>query len=354
MLTLQQRIDSLATLGEVLQKHVNEFVLQDTMANEGAHPFTEAVQRAGAANGWFTSSNVIQAFQALLPWLTRDALLEWTEKYQLPEQNLHPKTIGVVMAGNIPMVNFHDFLAVLVSGNRFLGKLSSSDPHLLPYVAKELIKINTAWQPYITFTDTRLENPDAIIATGSNNTSRYFDYYFSRYPHIIRRNRTSVAILHGDETDAQLQALGSDVFSYFGLGCRNVSKIYLPQGFAVSRLIEQFQPQANVILHHKYHNNYDYQKAILLINNQPFFDGGFMLLKEDEALHAPVSVVHLSFYTNLQQAQTTLLHDAENIQCVVSAQPIPPLQIIEPGQTQQPSLTDYPDGVDVMKFLNSL
>ncbi len=354
MLTLEQRIDSLAKLGEILQKHVNEFVLKDIWANDGGHPFVEAVQRAGAANGWFTPENVIQAIRALLPWLTRDALLEWAEKYQLPEQNLHPKTIGVVMAGNIPMVNFHDFLAVLVSGNRFWGKLSSSDPHLLPYVANELIKINAAWQPYIAFTDARLENPDAIIATGSNNTSRYFDYYFSRYPHIIRRNRTSVAILHGDETDAQIQALGSDVFSYFGLGCRNVSKIYLPQGFSVSRLIEQFQPQANVILHHKYHNNYDYQKAVLLINKQPFWDGGFMLLKEDEALHAPVSVVHVSYYDNLQHVKSAIIAHAENIQCVVSAHPIPPMQTIQFGKTQQPSLTDYPDGVDVMKFLWSL
>ncbi|MCX7744248.1 MAG: acyl-CoA reductase [Flavobacteriales bacterium] len=354
MLTLQQRIESLSMLGDKLQKHVNEFVQEDSKTQNNLSPFSDVIQRASAANGWFTPDNIIHAFQSLLPWLTREGLQYWASTYQLPEQNLQPKIIGVVMAGNIPMVNFHDFLAVLVSGNRFLGKLSSSDPHLLPYIANELIDVNPNWQSYITFTEGRIEKADAFIATGSNNTSRYFDYYFSRYPHIIRRNRTSVAILAGDETDEQLQALGADVFSYFGLGCRNVSKIYLPHGFPVFRLIEQFQPYANIILHHKYHNNYDYQKAILLINNQSFFDGGFVLLKEDESLHAPVSVINLSFYSTLQQVLSTILRDAENIQCIVSAHPMPPLQTIQPGNTQQPSLTDYPDGVDVMKFLKEL
>lgn len=354
MLTLQQRIDSLAKLGHKLQLHVNEFIQYDKTSYVADSPFLKAVQLAGAANGWFTKESVIQAFQAVIPWLSYQSLNNWIKNYSLPEQNNQPKTISVVMAGNIPLVNFHDMLAVLISGNRFLGKLSSSDPHLMPFVAQELLQLEPAWQPYITFTDGRLQHPDAIIATGSNNTSRYFDFYFSRYPHIIRRNRTSVAVLHGHETDAQLQALGADVFSYYGLGCRNVSKLFLPQGFSVARLIEQFEGHAAVIEHHKYHNNYDYQKAILLINNQPFFDGGFVLLKEDEALHAPVATVHLAFYTSLQQVQAAVLQHAEHIQCVVSSLPMPPLQTIQPGQTQQPSLTDYPDGVDVIKFLTEL
>jgi hypothetical protein len=354
MLTLQQRIDSLAKLGKELRLHVNEFVQHNNNFYAEDTPFSKAVQLAGAANGWFTKENVIQAIQAIIPWLSQESLYNWINNYSLPEINNQPKTIGVVMAGNIPLVNFHDMLSVLISGHRFLGKLSSSDPYLMPFIVQVLIQIDPAWQSYIAFTDGRLQHPDAIIATGSNNTSRYFDYYFSRYPHIIRRNRTSVAVLHGHETDVQLQALGTDVFSYYGLGCRNVSKLFLPHGYSVARLIEQFKVYENVIEHHKYHNNYDYQKAILLINKQPFFDGGFILLKEDKALHAPVSTLHYEFYTSLQQVQASILQHAEHIQCVVSSLPIPPLQTITPGQTQQPSLTDYPDGVDVIKFLTEL
>lgn len=354
MLTLQQRVESLAKLGEQLQLHVNEFVHYNQNSCTEDNPFIKAIESAVAANGWFTKQNVIHAFKAIIPWLNKDSLHQWVSQYQLPEQNYNPKTIGVVMAGNIPMVNFHDMLSVLITGNRFLGKLSSSDSHLLPFIAQQLIKIQPAWKPFIKFTDGRLINPDAVIATGSNNTSRYFDYYFSRYPHIIRRNRTSVAVLHGHETDIQLQALGDDIFIYYGLGCRNVSKLFLPQGFSIERLIKQFEPHAAVIDHHKYHNNYDYHKAILLINKQPFFDAGFVLLKEDEALHAPVSMIHLSFYTRLQQVQTSILQHAEHIQCVVSSLPMPPIKTLQPGQTQQPSLTDYPDGVDVIKFLIEL
>jgi hypothetical protein len=261
------------------------------------------------------------------------------------------------MAGNIPFVGFSDFISVLVSGNVFLGKLSSKDTLLPKAVAQVLIDIEPHFAERIILTEERLSqfSFDAVIATGSDNTARYFEYYFSKYPNIIRRNRTSVAVLTGHETEKQLQALADDVFLYFGLGCRNVSKIYLPDGFDLNRLFAAFYRYRHLIDYHKYANNYEYNRAIYLLNKEKFYDNGFVLLKqEDLALVSPTAVVYYQFYSKPENVKLYLDSYKDKIQCVVSNLTFPGYDVVEFGKSQRPMLWQYPDGIDVMKFLSEI
>jgi hypothetical protein len=249
------------------------------------------------------------------------------------------------MAGNIPLAGFHDFLSVLITGNNLIAKTSSKDYEIITYISDILCSINPSFRNRIEFTEGVLSNFDLVIATGSDNSSRYFDYYFGKFPNIIRKNRNSVAILEGDETDDELKALGTDIFSYFGLGCRNVSKIYIPKGYDLSSLPDHWKNFSDVISHPKYANNYDFNKAVYIVNKEAFYDSGILLLKEDSKISSPVSVLFYEYYESQYavKQQTELLK--EKIQCVVGQHNIPF------GQAQWPHLWDYADGIDTIEFL---
>ena len=287
-------------------------------------------------NAWFNSANVTIAIDAWAKLLTSENLTNWVNAEGVLENNT-PKKVGLVLAGNIPMVGFHDILSVLITGHEAHIKLSSQDQQLIPMLLE------------------RLNAVDAVIATGSDNSARYFEYYFGNKPHIIRKNRNSIAVLSSNETPEEINILGKDIFQYFGLGCRNVSKIYLPKNYDLTYLLthlESYQPIADF---HKYHNNYDFQKSLLLVNGVKHLDNGFLLLKESAALQAAISVLHYEFYENLEALTVKINADQEKIQCVASHLNLAiNTQLVGFGETQNPSLTDYADGINTIAFLKKI
>lgn len=309
-----------------------------------------ALIRAQHENRWFTSDNIQFALKNWSEALTKENIEKWISNYTFPENK--PKTIAVIMAGNIPLVGFHDFLSVLISGNKVLAKLSSNDKRLLPLISKFLIAENSEFKDLIEFTDGKLKDFDAVIATGSNNTSRYFDYYFKDYPHIIRKNRNSVAVLSGKETVQELELLMNDIFRYFGLGCRSVSKIYIPKNYDFKNFFKAAFLWKRIIHNHKYMNNYDYNKAIYLMSNIPLLNNEFLLLKKDESFSSPIAVLYYEEYDSKEKLHQKLNANSENIQCIVSNSNIP--GEIPFGQTQRPELWEYADGIDTLDFLLSL
>lgn len=305
-------------------------------------------------NPWFTAKNVNNAISGIGFSLKSAKIEKWISKYYHKKlEHSNPRTVGVVMAGNIPLVGFHDFMSVLMSGHKILAKLSSDDKHLLPLIAKIMIKIDPGFSRQIEFTSEKLENFNAIIATGSNNTSRYFEYYFGKYPHIIRKNRNGIAVLNGNETNSDLTELGKDIFNYFGLGCRNVSKLFVPKNYNFQKFFEAIEEFKDVINHSKYVNNYDYNKSIFLVNRQAHLDNGFLLLKEDTAYSSPISVINYEEYEEFGALYNTIQSDQEKIQCVVSIDKKISTSV-PPGKSQMPELWDYADGIDTMEFLLGL
>jgi hypothetical protein len=296
-------------------------------------------------NPWFTPENVRRAITAIAEELTEENLTKWTNSYPRLSEKTNPSKIGVIMAGNIPLVGFHDFLSVLITGNRIIAKTSSKDSDLITFLGNKLCSVNAAFSDRIEFTEGILAGFDAVIATGSDNSSRYFEYYFGKYPNIIRKNRNSIAIIEGDESDDEIEALGSDIFSYFGLGCRNVSKVYLPKGYDLIKLTKNWDYFTGVNTNIKYANNYDFNKAVYLVNKEFFHDTGFLLLKEEKKISSPVSVLYYEFYDSQDavKQQTELLK--EKIQCVIGRLGIPF------GKAQSPHLWDYADGIDTIEFL---
>jgi hypothetical protein len=298
-------------------------------------------------NGWYTPEQVCFAFQSWAKALTKEKLDQWLSKYDF--SGVQPKTIALILAGNIPLVGFHDFLSVLISGHNVLVKTSSNDQHLLPFIAKYLIHIAPEFKEKITFVEGKLENFDAVIATGSNNTARYFEYYFKDKPSVIRKNRNSVAILTGKETREQLEALGEDIFRYFGLGCRNVSKLFVPKDYSFVPFFEAIFTYKDVIEYEKYANNYDYNKAVFLMSNFKLLDNGFLTIKEDQGYGSPISSVFYEYYENVGDVLQRLKDENEHIQCIVSNNLIS--NSIPFGQTQSPELWDYADNIDTISFL---
>lgn len=302
-------------------------------------------------NAWFTPENVKKAVTSIGHMLNSADLETWLGKYTFNNSN---KKVGLILAGNIPLVGFHDVLCVLASGNHALIKASSQDSHLIKYMLEKLVEIDNSFAGSFSFIE-RLENFDAVIATGSNNTSRYFDYYFGKVPNIIRKNRNSIAVLTGNETAEQLHELGHDIFDYYGLGCRNVSKLLVPDGYNFNFFFESIEDYSPIIHHHKYNNNYDYNKSIYLVNSDKHFDNGFLLLKQDERLTSPLAVLFYSNYDDIKDAERIINTESEKIQCVVSATPLDVNnQVVAFGQSQQPKLWDYADGIDTMEFLSKL
>ncbi|WP_158979232.1 acyl-CoA reductase [Cellulophaga sp. L1A9] len=299
-------------------------------------------------NGWFTRENILFSFNSWANALTDINLNAWLTKYQFQENNT-PKTVALILAGNIPLVGFHDVLCVLVTGNKALIKLSSNDNILLPEVANILIDIAPEFEGYIKFESDKLSSFDTVIATGSNNTARYFEHYFKNKPHIIRKNRNSVAILTGNETAEQLKALGEDIFLYYGLGCRSVAKLFIPKGYNFDLFFESLYEYHPIIEQAKYANNYDYNKAVYLMSNFKLLENGFLILKNDESYSSPIASLFYEEYETIDLLKQKLRVDQEKVQCIVS-QGLFDSEITF-GQTQSPKLTDYADNVDTIAFL---
>lgn len=308
--------------------------------------------KAKEENPWFTKESIALALQGISLMTSPESLDRWVGNYSVPVKD--KKKVGIVMAGNIPAVGFHDLLCVLISGNIAHLKMSHKDQYLIKYLINELEQINPAFKSRIVMQD-KLEGFDAVIATGSSNSSRYFEYYFGKYPHIIRKNRNSVAVIHGDESDEELKQLGKDVFYYFGLGCRNVSKLYIQKDFDITRLGDIWSVKySSLVNHHKYANNYDYRRSIYLVNRDPILDFGNLILKENEEISTPIAVINYHKYEKLKSVEDHINVNREKIQCVVSANPLQGVESIAPGKAQFPSVDDYADNVDTMRFLSEL
>jgi Acyl-CoA reductase (LuxC) len=352
-MTLDIKKNAFIALGKFLNQFSEDNSVQKSSVlnnNLFFNEFIQLINLSQSHNGWYTREQVYFAIQSWATALTEKNVAEWLSKYKFTIEK--PKNIALILAGNIPLVGFHDFLSVLISGHSVLVKTSSNDQHLLPFLAKYLIEIEPEFKSKITFVENKLENFDAVIATGSNNTARYFDYYFKDKPNIIRKNRNSVAVLNGTETKEQLTALGDDVFRYFGLGCRNVSKLFVPKDYVFDAFFEAIFEYQDVIHYEKYANNYDYNKAVFLMSNFKLLDNGFLTLKEDKSHASPISSVFYERYEKLADVQTQLELENEKIQCVVSANLIK--GSIDFGQTQKPALWDYADNVDTLAFLMTI
>ncbi len=313
--------------------------------------FINVINNAQNHNAWFTPTEVNKAVTALGNMLNKSDLIQWLSKH--PE-NTNPQNVGLVLAGNLPLVGFHDVLCVLASENKAFIKLSSQDNQLLIAVLYQLFIIEPRFKPLVNIVF-KLENFNAIIATGSNNTSRYFDHYFGQVPNIIRKTRNTVAVLTGNETAQELHLLGNDIFSYFGLGCRNVSKLFVPEGYVFNFFFESIESFNPIINHHKYNNNYDYNKSIYLVNKVPHLDNGFLLLTQNNALYSPLAALYYQTYSNLNDVENLLSQVAQSIQVVVSNVKLSTnVAVVIFGESQNPKLWDYADGVDTMEFLAEL
>lgn len=338
-MNLSERTASFSTLGQILR---------DALAGKSGKYTSQLEQLIGnqhIKNPWFTPENVRMAVAAIANVLTEESLKKWTDSY--PELLTDHKLvrIAVIMAGNIPLAGFHDFLSVLISGNDIIAKTSSKDPDLIIFLGKILGDIDPDFRKKIEFTEGSLTRFDAVIATGSDNTSRYFEHYFGKYPNIIRKNRNSIAILEGNETKQELEDLGTDIFSYFGLGCRNVSKLYVPEGYDFEGLIKNWTKYSTLVSHSKYANNYDFNKAVFLVNREKFIDTGFVLIREDQRLSSPVAVLYFEYFRTQDQIKK-ITHDLKNkIQCIAGR------NHLTFGTAQSPALWDYADGTDTLGFI---
>ena len=331
-MVLSRRIELLSKLGEYIATN--------------AEQWQQVKRKAYSENGWFIPEFVELATKNISKnYLDHDKLVSWTDHYQTKSLS-NSKRVGVVMAGNIPLVGFHDFVSIFVTGHHTVIKPSSKDSVLI----KHLVEVLEGWDAevgkVVRFSE-MLKDCDAYIATGSNNTSRYFEYYFGKYPHIIRRNKTSVAILNGHETNGDLQSLADDVYQFFGLGCRNVTKIFVPTGYDFTHLLHAFGKYNYLADHHKYKNNYDYNLAVNILNKRFYMTNGSILLIEDASIFSPISQLHYEHFQNVENVADRL-RDNDQVQCIVGYGQVPF------GQAQSPSLFEYADGVDTMKFLHSV
>lgn len=329
-----------------LSTYIKEFLAKNSADyNDHDTEFELLLKRSEIENPWFTLEN--QKF-ALTEWthlLTQENINNWLRNYSVSKTS---KRVGLILAGNIPLVGFHDVIAVVLSGHIPLIKLSSKDKQMLPFLLKKWNEMSDGAVQF-EFVE-RLENFDAVIATGSNNTARYLEYYFKNHLSIIRKNRTSVAVLNGKETPEELQLLAEDIFRYFGLGCRNVTRVFIPEDFIIDRLFESFVGFQDIINHHKYANNYDYNRAVYLLNQDKFWDNNFVMMKEDDKLFSPLSVINFSRYSSLEEVRSFIAENEQDIQCIVAKDELG-LDSIPFGEAQHPALDTYADNVDTMKFL---
>ncbi len=361
MTTLQSRIAAFDQLGDYLRQllanqmkplnfeELKKWNPQVETMTKLQEDLLDYFEHSHHYNGWFTQEFVKMALQDWAEALQADKLNEWLRSYSIID-NEESKRVGVVMAGNLPLVGFHDYLSVLLSGHQLVAKLSSDDAHLLPLLNQILALVDPELAHQAHFTKDQLKGFDAVIATGSNNTARYFEYYFGKYPHIIRKNRNGIAVIDGNESEDELLGLAKDVMSYFGLGCRSISKLYVPKGYEFKPLFKAFESFQHFEHHSKYYNNYEYNKAIYLVNKVMHRDNGYLLLKEDHSFASPISVLHYEEYSSLPDLKEELGIRKEEIQCIIGHQK----EYFDFGQGQHPALNDYADGVDTMAFLVDL
>jgi len=338
-MNLKERIRTFAGLGEMLR---NSLAGKKTNISGELNSLIETQHQK---NPWFTPDNVKMSVSAIADTLTYDNLLKWTDKYPELERADKPVRIAVIMAGNIPLVGFHDFLSVLITGNDIIAKTSSKDEDLIRFIGRTLTSLNPEFEKKIIFAEGTISGFEAVIATGSDNTSRYFEYYFGKYPHIIRKNRNSVAIIEGNEPESQLKSLGKDIFSYFGLGCRNVSKLFVPKDYDFSVMTKHWNDFSWLANHNKYINNYDYYKAVSIMNKEKFIDTGFVLIKENTDISSPVSVLYYEEYDSVKKLRSHLNETEDKIQCITGRNYIPF------GTAQLPALWDYADRTDTIDFI---
>ncbi|WP_046744691.1 acyl-CoA reductase [Kordia zhangzhouensis] len=352
-MTLAERINAFVKLSDFLRQFSTENLIpQAEIAYNDL--FFEGMRHqlklAEEHNSWFTKENLRFAIANWANALQKESLESWTQNYDI--HAITSKKVAIIMAGNIPLVGFHDFLSVLIAGHEVLVKQSSNDKHLLPYLAKYLEYVEPKFKGKISFTEEKLTDFEAVIATGSNNTARYFEYYFKDKPSIIRKNRNSVAILTGNETTEQLEGLSDDIFTYFGLGCRSVSKLFVPRDYNFDAFFQAMYSKSNIMDNAKYANNYDYNKAVYLMSLFDILENGFLMIKEDTQYASPIATVFYEYYDNLDSLQEKLTLEEESIQCVVADLNL--TNEVKFGQTQHPQLYDYADGVDTLQFLTNL
>ncbi|MBD0832662.1 acyl-CoA reductase [Aestuariibaculum sediminum] len=352
-MNLQQRINAFVKLGDFIRQFSNDTVVKQNtvefndMFFDG---FQHQLKLAEEHNGWFTQENIKFALKGWSESLTADKFKTWLSPYDI--QETEQKEVAIIMAGNIPLVGFHDFLTVLITGHKVLVKQSSNDKHMLPYLAKYLEFVEPGFKGRIKFTEDKVENFDAVIATGSNNTARYFEYYFKNKPSIIRNNRNSVAVLTGNETQNELEKLSEDIFRYYGLGCRNVSKLFIPKDYNFDAFFNAMYKWHPIIEKAKYANNYDYNKAVYLMSEFDMLENGFLMIKEDQSYASPIATVFYEYYENLDEVKKKIVADEKQIQCVVAKGFTE--NEIPFGATQKPELWDYADSVDSVEFLLSI
>ena len=305
----------------------------------------EAISAAQIHNPWFTRQAIEHSLNAWADTLDEDSVRSWVSGYDGPNK---PKRVAIIMAGNIPLVGLHDLLSVLISGHHAIVKTSQQDHTLIEMVLHILFRLSEEWKERIELVRGRLQGHDAVIATGSSNTGRYFEHYFGKVPNIIRKNRSSAAYLTGTESEEDLHRLGKDIFQYFGLGCRSVSKLFIPEEYDIDRFFKGIFEHHPIIEHSKYANNYDYHRALYLMNDDSFLDNGFLLVKEDSNLHSPVGTLHVQRYSSQEALREELESVGDELQCIIGQDDIPF------GESQRPSLTDYADGVNTLDFLSAL
>ncbi|WNW02560.1 acyl-CoA reductase [Tenacibaculum sp. HL-MS23] len=351
--TIQNRISAFVELGKFLSQFTQKETAQknDIQFNDLFFDgFKHQLKIAGEKNTWFTKENLLFATESWSKALTNENIQQWVANENLGKNDI--KQVAVIMAGNIPLVGFHDFLSVLISGHSVLVKQSSNDKNLLPFLAKYLEYVQPELKGKITFTEQKLTGFDAVIATGSNNTARYFEYYFKDKPSIIRKSRNSVAVLTGNETAQDFENLSNDVFCYFGLGCRSVSKLYVPKDYNFDPFFTGMFNKQEIINNAKYANNYDYNKAVYLMSEFDILENGFLMIKEDESYASPIASVFYEYYDNADDLKTKLKQDEEKTQCIVANNFME--GEIAFGETQNPQLWDYADGVNTLEFLSKI
>jgi len=349
-MNLEKRVNAFAKLGKFLNQFSQEKIeKQDNIKHNDLFfdGFKHQLKLAQEHNGWFTNENVLFAIEGWSNQLNYNNINKWLKKYNF--NTIGSKKVAIIMAGNIPLVGFHDFLSVLISGHQVLVKQSSKDKHLLPFLAKYLEHIEPWFKNKITFTEEKLEGFDAVIATGSDNTARYFEYYFKDKPSIIRKNRNSVAVLSGNENKEALESLSEDIFRYYGLGCRNVSKLFIPIGYDFKVFFEAVYKWHPIINQAKYANNYDYNKAVYLMSEFEMLENGFLMIKEDLSYASPIATLFYEYYHSKEQLKEKLKIDKDKIQCIVASGFMD--SEITFGETQRPELWNYADDIDTIEFL---
>jgi len=308
----------------------------------------DAINQTFSNNSWLTPENYWKSINHWKSSLNKENIKDFIAKYSIAN---NPKTIGIIMAGNIPMVGFHDLLCVLLMGHKAQIKLSSDDPYVIAYFIGVLKSINSNFKDRIIIAD-KLHSIDAVIATGSNNSYRYFESYFKHLPRLLRKNRKSIAVLDGTETEIQLKSLADDVFTYYGLGCRNVSQIFIPSDQSIEKVLDAMISHIDVINHHKYANNYTYHKALLLMNNEQHLDTGFLLPKERRNLSAPLACIHYDYYNSIDIVKNFIQENKEQIQCIVGNYSTS--DVVPFGKAQSPDLKDFADNINTLEFLSTL